>query len=157
MPYQYSIASAPPPFHLNRESPSKLRNNYFTSFVLSPLLPSLPSSSPAVPVVSTETPDLIGVQGRPVALQFTISADIPPVATSDIVWTFTNTSGATSTLTVDDGLSPDRLTLNISAVEYSDEGTYTLTASNVAGAGMATITLDVRGKESTSVDNNISQ
>ena len=77
-------------------------------------------------------------------LQFNITQDHPPVTPDDIVWTFNGTKlnfNNSSRLT----FSADRRSLTISRLNLSDEGFFTMTASNPAGSDTASIFVDVEG------------
>ena len=77
-------------------------------------------------------------------LQFNITQDHPPVTPDGIVWTFNGTKlnfNNSSRLT----FSADRRSLTISRLNLSDEGLFTMTASNPAGSDTASIFVDVEG------------
>lgn len=125
----------------------------------------------AVPVVTaiTESP-LVAVFGRSATLSFSVTEDIPPVTPEGIVWMFremTVGSGGSgeSGESGDSGeneesgevqghvldseysryiFSEDRRTLTIFPVHDSDEGLYTLMATNAAGSDSNSISVDVQ-------------
>ena len=83
-----------------------------------------------------------------ITLSFVVDDDIPPVMLTASDWEFTNSEGSYM-LTEDDPrftFSADFTFLTIYPVNVSDEGTYTLTATNEAGSGSASITVDVQCK-----------
>ncbi len=86
--------------------------------------------------------EVTGVLGNSVVLEFVVDRATPPVTGEDITWFFG------SNLLVNDRatFSSDILSVNISQLEYLDEGVYTLVASTAAGTGSADITLDIQGK-----------
>ena len=90
---------------------------------------------------------LIGAQGTSVTLQFSISDDLPPVKLFDIVWRFTPFGSSAMQLITSNGryiFSDDMLSLTIGELIVSDEGSYTLEATTIAGSSSATIFLDVQ-------------
>ncbi len=98
----------------------------------------------AVPHVLPISEIVIGVVGLSAIIQFTITMDQPPVTLEDIQWSYGElvlSESNYSRIT----FSPDRLTLTIADINYEDEGTYTLSASNLLGSGSASIFLDVQG------------
>ena len=78
-----------------------------------------------------------------VTLQFSIENASPPVSLEDIQWMF---AGAELQ---EDGehvvFSASRLSVTITNLSLSDEGAYSLMASNPAGSDSATIMVDVQG------------
>ena len=78
-----------------------------------------------------------------IILQFSIENASPPVLLEDIQWTF---SGAELQ---EDGehviFLVDRLSVTITNLSLSDEGGYSLMATNPAGSDSATIRVDVQG------------
>ena len=90
---------------------------------------------------------LIGAEGTPVTLQFSISGDLPPVTPTGIVWQFTP-AGSSVMQTINSNtrydFSDDMLSLTIGALTAMDEGSYTLEATTTAGSDSATIFLDVQ-------------
>ena len=90
---------------------------------------------------------LIGAQNTSVTLQFSISNDLPPVTSTDIVWLFTPIGSSVMQIITSDGryiFSDDMLSLTIEALVATDEGSYTLEATTIAGFSFATIFLDVQ-------------
>lgn len=86
------------------------------------------------------------IAGRSVTITFFISEDYPPVLASAITWQFTNSSGTTSISTAVDSrytFSVDQLSLTISNISLTDEGSYKLLASNHAGNNSASAMLTV--------------
>ena len=97
----------------------------------------------------SESP-LLGIKGTTTTLQFSVSADaLPPVTLANMEWQFNPITSPVVTLTADSSarytFSSDMLTLNISGVVLSDEGTYSLIVSTVAGSDSADIHMFVRG------------
>ena len=86
----------------------------------------------------------IGLLNEPVTLQFSIMGDSPLVLVESIRWTFKDIE-----LVEDIGgrimFSENRLSLTITNLNLSDEGVYTLTATNPAGSSSESIFLDVEG------------
>ena len=102
----------------------------------------------AVPVVTAVSSNpLIGAQNTSVTLQFSISNDLPPVTSTDVVWRFTPFGSSVMQTITSDGryiFSDDMLSLAIEALIATDEGSYTLEATTIAGSDSATIVLDVQ-------------
>ena len=99
----------------------------------------------APPFVQSISPQTISESiTRPIVLEFNISGDVPPVSLDNIRWTFNDIE-----LMEDIGgritFSENRLSLTITNLNLSDEGVYTLTATNPAGSSSASIFLDVQG------------
>ena len=103
----------------------------------------------ATPVVTAITVSpLIVLDEESATLSFLVEDDIPMVMLSDSDWSVTNEEGE-HTLADEDPrftFSPDFTSLTITDVHRLDEGTYTLTATNVAGTGSDSIFLDVQCK-----------
>ena len=90
---------------------------------------------------------LIRAQNTSVTLQFSISDDLPPVTSTDVVWRFTPVGSSIMQTITSDGryiFSDDTLSLTIGELVVSDEGSYTLEATTTAGSDSATIFLDVQ-------------
>ncbi len=98
----------------------------------------------AVPRVLPISEVIVGVVGLSAVIQFIITMDQPPVTLEDIQWSYGELvfSVSNSSRII---FSPDMLTLTIADISYKDEGTYTLSASNLLGSGSASIFLDVQG------------
>ncbi len=103
-----------------------------------------------MPEISGE--DAIGVLGNSATLTFTVTAAKPDVELAGLLWFFTPTGSSSRTL-----LSPANLTsryafsdsllsLTISNLTLSDQGTYTLEATNAAGMGSDSVHLDVQSE-----------
>ena len=92
------------------------------------------------PFSNSET---IGILNNSISLQFIITRDHPTVELSNILWFFNgeqlNTTGERYYF------SDNKLVLYISALQFEDEGEYTVIVSNDAGIGEASINLDVQG------------
>jgi len=90
------------------------------------------------------------IAGRSITITFSISGDYPPVSPSDITWQFNSSSGTTTSIsTAADSrytFSDNRLSLTISNVSLTDEGSYRLSASNHAGNNSTTVMLTVYGE-----------
>ena len=90
---------------------------------------------------------LIDAEGASVTLQFSISNDLPPVTSTDIVWLFTPVGSSTMQVISPNArysFSDDMLSLTIGALTEMDEGSYTLEATTIAGSDSDTIFLDVQ-------------
>ena len=102
----------------------------------------------AVPVVAAvSSSPLIGAQNTSVTLQFSIFNDLPPVSSTDVVWQFTPVGSSVMQAITSDGryiFSDDMLSLTIGELVVTDEGSYTLEATTIAGFDSATIFLDVQ-------------
>ena len=103
---------------------------------------SLYTAVPVVAAVSSNS--LIGAQNTSVTLQFSISNDLPPVTSTDIVWRFGSSGMQLNTSSGRYIFSDDMLSLTIEALIATDEGSYTLEATTIAGSDSATIILDVQ-------------
>ena len=95
------------------------------------------------------TEDPVGVVNRSVTLSFTIDQASPVVSVENIVWLFNDSTilndGLQSLL---DGhvFSSDLLNLTLTNVQHSDQGFYSLVATNEAGTNSSVIFLEVEGK-----------
>ena len=124
---------------------------YQTGSCIAILLNCSLSPHAAVPdVVPVSPSSLIGVLGRSVTLQFSISDDLPPVTLNEILWQFTSVRSSTvqnitSASNTRYDFSDNMLSLTIGALTAMDEGSYALEASTIAGSNSATIILDVQG------------
>lgn len=90
----------------------------------------------------------LGVVGSGVTLSFMITNAYPDVAPNNIKWTFNNgqnISDITGLTTNGFSFSMDLLSLSIVGISSRHEGNYTLTATNNAGSGQASIELEVEG------------
>ena len=83
-----------------------------------------------------------------ITLSFEVNDDIPPVELTSSDWRVTNSEGSHTLAPEDERFtfSLDFTSLTIDDVHVYDEGVYTLTASNEAGSGSASITVDVQCK-----------
>ena len=110
---------------------------------MAPLPPILCTAAPVVREL-TESPAIAELSSN-VTLSFEVMDAIPPVQLSSMNWIgegFRN-------LSLDNPrfyFSDDFTSLTIFPVDLSDEGTYTLTVTNVAGTDSASIELDVECK-----------
>lgn len=100
------------------------------------------------PTVQTFGPgSVLGVVGLTVTLSFNITNDSPQVTEDGIRWIFNN--GITTTditgLSGRFSFSDDLQSLTIIGIGASDEGNYTLVATNSAGSNRAVIDLQVEG------------
>ena len=93
---------------------------------------------------------VVGVEDQDATLRFNVTNDIPKVVAADVTWTITFANGSMQVLASDSDIrymfSVDMLILTIDFLQASDEGSYTLMASNAAGTDSASIFLDVQGK-----------
>ena len=90
----------------------------------------------------------LGVVGSEVTLSFMITDAYPDVTPDNIKWTFNNgqnISDITGLTTNGFSFSMDLLSLSIVGISARHEGNYTLTATNNAGSGQASIELEVEG------------
>lgn len=80
---------------------------------------------------------------------FVIYDSHPLVVPQNISWSFTNALDFTSKVQPSYHclISTDYTTLQINNVQVSDEGYYTLMASNLAGSASATISVCLLGKD----------
>lgn len=100
---------------------------------------------PRVLVVSE---DLVGVVNRSVNISFLISEAFPLVMVDNIQWHFNYTTilNNGTMLSIDNRVfTPDLLTLTLSNIQHSDQGVYSLTATNEAGTNTAEVFLEVEG------------
>ena len=86
---------------------------------------------------------VIGVFGKSITLQFNITKDNPLVIPGNIKWQFNGTNLVGGDRVV---FSDNRFSVTLSNLSLSDEGIYTVTASNPAGSDMDSLFLDVEGK-----------
>ena len=79
-------------------------------------------------------------------LQVNVSGAMPVVDNNDSsrFWSYPN--GSVITTGGKFSISSNRYTLTISDADLTESGVYTFTALNVAGMGMATVTLNVEGE-----------
>lgn len=90
----------------------------------------------------------IGVKGQNITLYFSVVEDEPKVLPASIHWYFHNGEDVLE-ITDDDrrfGFSSDQLSLTITNLSLSDEGTYAVNATNIIGTGSAEVFLDVESK-----------
>ena len=82
-------------------------------------------------------------------IMFDITRDSPPVPLGNIRWLFNNTPINNRSISLYDqySFSSDLLTLTISNIQHSDEGNYTMVATNRAGTDSDTVFLEVEGKK----------
>ncbi len=83
-----------------------------------------------------------------VVISFIIQDDFPAVKPNNIIWKKTNVSGTSyQVYQMQDKymFSEDRRTLNVSDLQYSDRGSYTLIAQNEAGITEASTFLNLEG------------
>ena len=86
----------------------------------------------------------IGVRGRNISLNFSVTEDEPEVVPEFINWFLSNGEGMQEIIS--DGrfsFSEDKLALFITNLSLSDKGNYTLFATNIIGTGSAQVFLDV--------------
>ena len=87
--------------------------------------------------------NIVGLIKNDITLYFSIEEASPQVLLEDIQWTY---DGADLQ---EDGehvfFSVDRLAVTITNLSLSDEGVYSLVATNPAGSDSATIAVDVQG------------
>ena len=100
-------------------------------------------------MVTAITPSpLITLEDVSITLSFEVTDDIPPVTLTSSDWMVTNSEGP-HTIAPEDPrftFSEDFTSLTIDDVHAYDEGTYTLTATNIAGSNSASIIVDVQCK-----------
>ena len=89
----------------------------------------------------------LGVVNNSISLNFTIVDDFPVVQLQSIMWRFNGTILNNLSIPSDPrySFSEDLLALTISGLEHSDQGTYTLTATNEAGTNSSSINLQIEG------------
>ena len=96
-----------------------------------------------------ENASVLGVVYRNVNVVFTILRASPQVSLENIKWTFTDTNEGSRDITNStDGrlaFSGNLQQLTISNISMSDEGMYTLTATNPAGVRSGVVNLNVEG------------
>ena len=94
----------------------------------------------------------IGVRGRNITLTFDVTGDEPKVLPGEVRWYFTDGSVTTEVVSSSRiGFSADRLVLTITNLSISDQGNYTLNATNIIGTGLSSVFLDVQSKNYTKV------
>ena len=113
----------------------------------------LQATSP--PTVTPLSSEVIGVVNRDgsfsdITLGFFITGDVPEVTMEDITWMYapTNSSGKVP-LTANNSkftFTSDRLSVTVSNLILSDDGMFTLTATNDAGIALATVRLTIHGQ-----------
>ena len=100
-------------------------------------------------VLSLMEDPLLSIVNGTAVIVFSIAEDYPSVPLSNIKWMLNN-------VLINNGLDPlydqysfssDLLTLTISNVQHSDEGNYTMVATNRAGTDSDTVFLEVEGKK----------
>ncbi len=84
---------------------------------------------------------VVGVLGESVTLEFVLERATPPVTRDGIMWQFKSDPLENARAS----FSADLLSVNISQLEYADEGEYTFIASTAAGTGSDNILLDIQG------------
>lgn len=98
---------------------------------------------PASPIVVLLTEEIvIGVKGHAISLSFSVIGDEPSILPSAVRWYLDDTVEVTE----DDeriSFSSDRFSLTITNLSLSDEGIYTVNATNIIGTGSAEVFLDV--------------
>lgn len=86
--------------------------------------------------------------GESTTVSFSITGSYPSITSNELLWTFTN--GAGQVVPISTGvkyrISQDRLSLTINNAMLTDAGTYSVTATNVAGSASGTVDLTVIGK-----------
>ena len=97
------------------------------------------------PLVESVTVDPLGVVNNSVTLMFRILNASPVVQLANIVWDFNGT--ILDNLSTRYSFSADRLALTIFDLAHSDQGLYTLTATNEAGVDSASLFLNIEGKD----------
>ena len=100
------------------------------------------TASPRVSLISNGLE--IGVKDRGITLRVNVFGDEPKVLPEDIRWFLSSTE-----ITEDDErveFSDDRFSLTISNLTLSDEGNYTVSATNIIGTGVQVIGLNVQGE-----------
>ena len=120
---------------------------YITCKLISVIL-----TNAAPPLVSpTSTSVVNAVIESEVTIGFMITRAVPPITSGEIQWTFSRREGGTEDITNSTDsqfiFSLDMLSLTIAQLSYSNEGTYTLIAINVAGRGSSSIEVDIQGKQ----------
>ena len=100
---------------------------------------------PRVLVVSE---DPVGVVNRSVNISFIILEAVPLVMVDSIQWHYNySTLLNNGDMSLIDNLifTSDLLTLTLSDIQHSDQGVYSLTATNEAGTNTAQVFLEVQG------------
>ena len=102
-------------------------------------------SVPPRVLINTDNP--LGVVNQSVTLTFSIVDASPQVILDNIQWMFNDTviNNFTEPLLLEHIFSPDLLSLTLTNVQHSDQGYYSLTATNEAGTNTASIFLEVEG------------
>ena len=90
----------------------------------------------------------IGVKGNEITLNFTITRDLPLVVPDDgIQWYHTNDNGLVQIVNSSRHLFDATVTsLTITNLTLTDQGTYSLSASNIIGNDSDKIFLDVQSE-----------
>lgn len=86
--------------------------------------------------------------GGDTVFAFFLTEDSPPVKTENIRWFFTDIDGTTDLTEVSNDhimISEDRLNLTLVGITHSDEGQYTLEATNEAGTNSNFYLLSITG------------
>ena len=99
---------------------------------------------PAPPIVQATSNNIIGIITRQITLKFNITGDTPLVTHNNIHWQFNGTDLVGGDTVV---FSDNRFSVTLSNLSLSDEGFYTVTATNPAGSDMDSLFLDVEGKK----------
>ena len=105
------------------------------------------------PRVLVVTQDPVGVVNRSVTLSFLIDEASPLVQLYNIQWLFNDTivlNNGTQAISSNHIISPDGLSLTLTDIQHSDQGTYTVIATNEAGTNSSDIFLQVEGIQSQS-------
>ena len=98
---------------------------------------------PPVVVVISMSP--LGVVNQTVTLSFAIQDASPPVSLKNIKWTFNNTVINEGSTPSRFNFSSDLLSLTVSDLKHSDQGSYTLFAVNEAGTNSSAVFLEIEG------------
>ena len=99
---------------------------------------------PAPPIVRATSNNVIGIITQEITLKFNITGDTPLVTHNNIHWQFNGTDLVGGDTVV---FSDNRFSVTLSNLSLSDEGFYTVTATNPAGSDMDSLFLDVEGKK----------
>lgn len=102
-----------------------------------------PHIVPPIVVVMSVSP--LGVVNQTVTLSFAIQNASPPVSLKHIKWTFNNTVINEGSIPSRFNFSSDLLSLTVSDLKHSDQGSYTLTAVNEAGTNSSAVFLEIQG------------
>lgn len=90
---------------------------------------------------------VVGVINRSLVLSFAVYNASPPV--EDVVWIFVNSSGHHHSISSSGSdkylFSADLLSVNITFIEISDEGNYSILVQNSAGSSSAAVMIDIQG------------